>query len=187
MKTQARFTFFLSVCGGSSFSQVVASRYDGWDRDTGSGPDGGPQTIAAQLTDTSASLTQNAVENPPIEMPTDTPRPTNTPLVIATDTATPRPPTATPLVSNTPQPTISENFYEDDFEHGQGWATAKENNFLMEYSTGSYRINVEMNTGDAAVFSIRSPIYKDVRVEVDITKDLGPSDNYFGLMCRFQD
>src|SRR3990172_2198250 len=102
MKTQTRFSLFLSLAAGvvllfTSCSFPV--------RTTGietldPALTVAAQTIAAQLTDTSASLTQNAVENPPPEEPTDTPRPTNTPLVIATDTATPRPPTATPLVSN---------------------------------------------------------------------------------------
>jgi hypothetical protein len=37
------------------------------------------------------------------------------------------------------------------------------------------------------VFSVRSAIYQDIRVEVEVTKDLGPSDNFFGVLCRFKD
>jgi hypothetical protein len=145
------------------------------------------QTIVSQLTDTAASLTQDAAANPTPAGPTDTPRPTNTPLVIATITNTPRPPTATPLVSDTPEPTLSDFFFEDDFETGKGWATVEESNFVMEYSIGSYRIYVKMFTGDAPVFSVRSANYDNIRVEVDVTKDIGPSDNFFGVMCRFKD
>ncbi len=144
------------------------------------------QTVDAQRTLRASSQTQEAVVNPSPVPPTNTPRPTRTPLVIATDTPTSLPPTVTPLVSNTSSPTISTFFYEDDFEHNKAWATAKNKDFIIEYSSGGYRINVMVDTGDAPIYSVRSAIYKDTRVEVDIIRDDGPSDNYFGLMCRYK-
>jgi hypothetical protein len=42
-----------------------------------------------------------------------------------------------------------------------------------------------MDTGDSPVFSAHSAIYKDTRAEVDIIRDDGPRENFFGLMCRF--
>ncbi len=153
------------------------------------------QTIRAAYTDTPIPPTATETLTPTPETPTDTPRPTNTPLPIptdtpqatATDTATPLTPTAASQATNTPQPTLSDYFYEDDFEGAQSWAVVEEGGFLMEYTTGSYRIQVKMNTGDNPVRSVRSAVYQDVRIEVDVTKHLGSDDNYFGLLCRYQD
>ncbi len=144
------------------------------------------QTVDAQRTQRASSQTREAIVNPSPVPPSDTPRPTRTPLVIASDTPTPLPPTTTPLVSDTSEPTISTFFYEDDFEHFKAWATADNENFTMEYSAGQYRINVRVDTGDSPIYSVRSAIYKDTRVEVDIVRDDGPRENYFGLMCRYK-
>jgi hypothetical protein len=145
-------------------------------------------TIFAGLAQTAAAATPTPI--PPL--PTNTPdlRPTQTPLITDTPSVTETLMTPSPTVFvSTPSPTImlSENFFKDDFEHGKGWAETEQSTFSMTYTGNGYLISVKMITGDSPVFSIRSFNYADLVIQVEIIRDDGPSDNYFGVVCRFVD
>ena len=145
-------------------------------------------TIFAELAQTVEAFTDTP-EPPP---PSDTPdlRPTQTPLITDTPDLTETVLTPSPTTKViTPSPTFIalQEYYSDDFEGNQGWATMDEHTVKMWYTAGDYHIWVKMFTGDSPVYSVRSFGYAEVSIAVDIITDLGPSDSYFGVMCRFVD
>lgn len=146
------------------------------------------ETIAAQLTEAVVILTNTPPATPTLPeppTPTQTPAPSETPLASAT-------PVLQLTASSTPtlRPEITLQpgaIFEDDFETDRGWTNLREDNFVMEYTNGAYRIFVDLVTTTSPVFSIRSQELEDVRVEVDAIRAAGPEDSFFGLLCRFRD
>jgi hypothetical protein len=61
-----------------------------------------------------------------------------------------------------------------------------EANIITDYYNNSYRIVVNEPEND--VWSIpEGESFTDVRIEVDATKNSGPDDNVFGVICRYID
>ncbi len=87
-------------------------------------------------------------------------------------------------VSGQQSPTV---LYSDDFsDTSSGWPQVDEADFSAAYYEGAYRMVVKSAMWDS--WSIPNDnAYTDVMVEVDATKNSGPDDNDFGLICRYQD
>jgi hypothetical protein len=134
--------------------------------------------------------TEQAIANATPLPPSNTPRPTNTPLVIMTDTPTPSNtplPTLTPRISNTPTQQISQLYFKDDFEQFKGWPEVQKQGYSMGYDSGGYLFVVNIDTGDSPIYATRGEVYKDIAVASDVLQNKGDEDNYFGLICRFKD
>jgi hypothetical protein len=106
-----------------------------------------------------------------------------------------------PTVGNTTQPTqavvvppvqpttapTSKVLFQDDFTNtGSGWDSVSDSSGVTDYYNGAYRIQVL--TDSLSIWANPSKSFPaDVRVEVDATKNGGPDDNAFGVICRYQD
>lgn len=76
--------------------------------------------------------------------------------------------------------------YQEQFESSStGWARIANDNGIMDYDGGGYRILVRQPKLN--VWSPSEHSFSDVRVEADVIKLHGPDENRMGLMCRYQD
>ena len=77
--------------------------------------------------------------------------------------------------------------FQDNFaDPNSGWGHSSTADGTTDYQYGGYRINVTA----ANTYLWANPaqsLQNDVIVEVDATKQGGPDDNAFGVMCRYQD
>jgi hypothetical protein len=156
------------------------------------------QTIAAELTQkapkvtlppvsgliqtvTPQALVSTSTPEPSETLPaTSTPRPTKTPW--PTETFTPEY-TATstePTATSEPDWTL---VYQDELSSGT-WISQKADKFRLQYSHGGYMISSAIEKDIA--YSVRSDSFKDVRVEVSMERNDGPTDGYAGIICHFQ-
>lgn len=120
----------------------------------------------------------------------------------ATDTSLPG---LQALVSNTPVivqeipltqtpgfiPTLSQAtpglVFQDDFSDiHSGWDQVDAPDYSTNYYQGAYRILVNTEMSDSWANPPKLSL-GNVRVEVEATKNGGPDDNDFGLMCRYLD
>jgi hypothetical protein len=85
----------------------------------------------------------------------------------------------------TPYTLASSLLYNDDFSEMRGWFVADSGRYFLDYVDGAYRIYVK--NASNPVWSVRSVTYDDVRLEVDAVQQAGPTDGYFGLVCRLVD
>ena len=75
--------------------------------------------------------------------------------------------------------------YQEEFEKNTtGWARVSNDNGIMDYDGGGYRMLVRQPKLN--VWSTPSKNFGDVRVEVDVIRLNGPEENRMGLMCRYQ-
>jgi hypothetical protein len=75
--------------------------------------------------------------------------------------------------------------YQEDFEDNTtGWARIKNENGIMDYDSGGYRILVRQPKLN--IWSTSEQNFGDVRIEADVIKLNGPDENRMGLMCRYQ-
>lgn len=78
-----------------------------------------------------------------------------------------------------------EVLYKEEFENNRtGWARVANDNGIMDYDGGGYRILVRQPKLN--VWSVAERNFGDVRVEVDAIKLNGPEENRIGVMCRYQ-
>ncbi len=76
--------------------------------------------------------------------------------------------------------------YADDFSTTpSGWGIWNRAGALVEYSDGGLRIRVDEPHYD--FWSVAGQDFTDVQIEVDTVILGGPSDNDFGIICRYQD
>ena len=76
--------------------------------------------------------------------------------------------------------------YADDFSNPpSGWGIWDRAGALVEYSNGGLRIRVDEPHYD--FWSVAGQDFTDVQIEVDAALLGGPSDNDFGIICRYQD
>ena len=88
----------------------------------------------------------------------------------------------TPAVSSANPGNI---LYQEQFENNStGWARISNDNGIMDYDEGGYRILVRQPKLNFWSTSERD--FKDVRVEADVIKLHGPDENRMGLICRYQ-
>jgi hypothetical protein len=75
--------------------------------------------------------------------------------------------------------------YQEQFENNTtGWARISNDNGIMDYDGGGYRILVRQPKLN--VWSISEKDFGDVRVEADVIRLNGPDENRMGLICRYQ-
>ena len=75
--------------------------------------------------------------------------------------------------------------YQEQFENNTtGWARISNDNGIMDYDGGGYRILVRQPKLN--IWSTSEKDFSDVRVEVDVIKLNGPDENRMGLICRYQ-
>lgn len=75
--------------------------------------------------------------------------------------------------------------YQEQFENNStGWARIANDNGIMDYDGGGYRILVRQP--QLNVWSTSEKDFGDVRVEADVIKLHGPDENRMGLICRYQ-
>jgi hypothetical protein len=94
-----------------------------------------------------------------------------------------------PDTSNTPIPVATSDnllFFDDFSDPNSGWDQVDETDYSTNYYNNAYRITVNTDMYDSwANPNIRT--YADAVIEVDATKNNGPDENDFGLICRYQD
>jgi hypothetical protein len=80
----------------------------------------------------------------------------------------------------------SKVLFSDDFSNpNSGWPSSDDSGDFLGYADGSYRIFV--SDSELLLFATSADSFQDdVQIEVDATKIGGPDDNYFGLICRYQ-
>jgi hypothetical protein len=89
--------------------------------------------------------------------------------------ASPVPPSANP----------GDVLYQEQFEKNTtGWARIANDNGIMDYDGGGYRILVRQPKLN--IWSTSEKDFGDVRVEADVIKLNGPDENRMGLICRYQ-
>jgi hypothetical protein len=75
----------------------------------------------------------------------------------------------------------------DDFSNIENnWDRVSNNDVTTDYYDNSYRILVNLANYDAWA-NPDSLSFTDVQVEVDATKNAGPDENDFGIICRYTD
>ena len=75
--------------------------------------------------------------------------------------------------------------YQEQFENSStGWARISNDNGIMDYDGGGYRILVRQPKLN--VWSTSEKDFGDVRVEADVIRLNGPDENRMGLICRYQ-
>ncbi|HEX2989998.1 MAG TPA: hypothetical protein VHO49_04925 [Anaerolineales bacterium] len=93
--------------------------------------------------------------------------------------------------ASVPVPPISTTnpgdvLYEEQFEDNTtGWARIANDNGIMDYDGGGYRILVRQPRLN--IWSTSEQNFGDVRVEADVIRLNGPDENRMGLLCRYRD
>jgi hypothetical protein len=84
-------------------------------------------------------------------------------------------------------PGSSNLLFSDDFSNtSSGWDRVSETDYLTDYFENAYRITV--NTDMTDIWANPANLsFADMSVEVEATKNGGPDDNDFGVICRYQD
>lgn len=92
---------------------------------------------------------------------------------------------SSPAVPTLPAANPGDTLYQEEFENNKtGWDRVSNNNGIMDYDSGGYRMFVQ--SPGYNLWSTPEKNYGDVRVEVDVFRLNGPSENRMGLMCRYQ-
>jgi len=110
--------------------------------------------------------------------------------------------TSTQAGANTPIPTTSKTqaviqdistpltsrqlFYDDFSDPNSGWDQVDETDYSTNYYQNAYRIRVNTDMTDSWA-NPGGHNFGDVIIEADATKNGGPDDNDFGLICRYLD
>jgi len=89
---------------------------------------------------------------------------------------------------STGSPTPSSNIlFSDDFSStSKKWDQVSDSTRTTDYYNNSYRIIVN-NTNSDTWANPGSESFTDTHIEVDATKNGGPDDNDFGIICRYTD
>ena len=92
--------------------------------------------------------------------------------------------TSTPI-STLPIANSGDILFQDEFENNStGWDRVSNDNGIMDYDQGGYRILVQQPTMN--FWSTPEKNFRDVRVEADVIRLNGPDENRAGLICRYQ-
>jgi len=92
--------------------------------------------------------------------------------------------------SSLPNPPVStansgDILYQEQFENNRtGWARFSNENGIMDYDGGGYRILVQQP--QLNIWSTPEKDFGDVRLEADVIKLNGPDENRMGLICRYR-
>jgi hypothetical protein len=89
------------------------------------------------------------------------------------------------IANPSPAPENSQYLFQDDFsDPSSGWVTEREEDHIIDYEHGGFRIWGNRSNYD--YWSIPNMKFGDVSIEVDTSKLSGPDDNSFGVLCRYQ-
>lgn len=96
---------------------------------------------------------------------------------------------------NTPQPNTGGDaniLFKDDFSStSSGWDQVSNTDGITDYEKEAYHIQINTigENGNGMSYwaspGLESQLPGDVRVEVDATKNGGPDENDFGIICRY--
>jgi hypothetical protein len=76
--------------------------------------------------------------------------------------------------------------FKDDFSNTSGgWTTQRDENTIIDYENGGFRIWVNRPNFD--YWSVPGLRFTDVSIDVDARKLAGPDDNDYGIICRYKD
>ncbi len=82
----------------------------------------------------------------------------------------------------------SNVLFRDDFSNtSSGWDSRNDADGITDYYNNSYRIMVNKTQFDFWANPGLTTLPSDVSTEVDATKNGGPDNNDFGILCRYQD
>ena len=85
-----------------------------------------------------------------------------------------------------PSPIVSGADFRDNFsDSSSGWESYNGANSQTGYDAGGYRIIVDQP--DTSYWAIAGQEFGDVSIEVAADKLGGADDNFFGVICRYQD
>ncbi len=80
---------------------------------------------------------------------------------------------------------MNDVLFADDFSNtSKKWDQISDATRTTDYYNNAYRITVNKTNSDAWA-NPSDQTYTDVRIEVDVTKNGGPDDNDFGVICRY--
>ncbi|MFZ2097486.1 MAG: hypothetical protein WAV05_12685 [Anaerolineales bacterium] len=86
--------------------------------------------------------------------------------------------------SSTP---TSDILFSDDFSNtDKKWDQVSDGSHTTDYYNNAYRIVINDTNSDTWA-NPGNESFTDVRIEVDATKNGGPDDNDFGIICRYTD
>lgn len=89
--------------------------------------------------------------------------------------------------STSTQTPSSDVLFSDDFsDTSKKWDQVTDSSHTTDYYNNSYRIIVDDTNSDTWA-NPGSESFTDTRIEVDATKNGGPDDNDFGIICRYSD
>jgi hypothetical protein len=76
--------------------------------------------------------------------------------------------------------------FQDDFStYDGGWDRIRDEEGITDYDQGGYRIQVLKP--DTDFWSLPGLNFENVRIEVDVWRLAGPTENDFGVLCRYLD
>ena len=93
--------------------------------------------------------------------------------------------TITGEVASPTQESSNVLFYDDFSDSSSGWDSVRDADGMTDYDGGAYRIQVLKPDYD--FWANPGLSFTDTRIEVDATKQGGPDDNDFGVICRYVD
>jgi hypothetical protein len=90
------------------------------------------------------------------------------------------------LVGGVSSPIPGQVLFQDDFSEPSGdWPVQADSGGFTGYQDGAYRIQVEQPfTERQAIADFKTA---DALIQVMTTRNGGPTDNRFGILCRYQD
>lgn len=92
---------------------------------------------------------------------------------------------SSPAIPTMPPAASGETLYQEEFDDNKtGWDRIVNDNGIMDYDSGGYRMLVQ--SPGYNLWATPEKNYTDVRVEVDVFRLDGPTENRMGLMCRYQ-
>ncbi len=92
---------------------------------------------------------------------------------------------SSPTVPAAPASKPGDILYQEEFEKNTtGWDRVSNDNGIMDYDSGGYRILIKQP--EFNLWSTPEKDFGDVRVEADVFRLNGPTENRQGLMCRYQ-
>ncbi|HBY06499.1 MAG TPA: hypothetical protein DEH22_01410 [Chloroflexi bacterium] len=113
-------------------------------------------------------------------------QPTITKALVVPETSSTPEPTLTSTPTETPTPTeIPQVILQDDFSDQTSWYAYEDDRYGFKYSDAGYHIYNTIANG--AIWSIRELTFSHVALEVSGTRQEGPADSYFGVVCNFSD
>ena len=112
--------------------------------------------------------------------PTATAIPTTAPPVVPTEDLT--------IIEATPEKIFGDpgtKFFDDFSDRASGGSVQYAESWILDYFQGGYRISI--NSTETVAWTFLNVEYDDVRMVVDTRLIGGENDNFFGVICRYQD